>query len=434
MIVLISDIHFQDGTAGDHNLSADAFELFFDRVQQHVKRHNVEKVDVVLLGDVFDVLRSSYWLDVDDVSGTPWGSPHLNAKALERHVGTVLEGILGRNATAIDTFLNRVESLRKTHGIDIGIVYVPGNHDRLVNSLDTPREMVASRLGIPAEDWFNTVYENREHGVVAAHGHQFDPFNSERLGSLEPEHHDTVPIGDPITTVLITQIPQLVEKEALSAGVGGPKLENLVRNFRNLENVRPLSAVGDWLMDQVGQHPGLEKSIAGAIRQAIEHFNDLSFVEDWYDRHDRYFQFDEADKIQITLSAMKLFTPNLAGRILGLAEALGRKDRYADGASFLLNKYDWARLCVLGHTHSPRQCSLSLTKTASRSHRMKTYLNTGTWRPRHHKCWDGSGFADWKEMTYVVVYKPQEWKHTRKGETHPSTTPKFETWTGTLEK
>ena len=30
MLVFISDLHFADGTAGEHNLSSQAFEYFFD--------------------------------------------------------------------------------------------------------------------------------------------------------------------------------------------------------------------------------------------------------------------------------------------------------------------------------------------------------------------------------------------------------------------
>jgi hypothetical protein len=51
-------------------------------------------------------------------------------------------------------------------------------------------------------------------------------------------------------------------------------------------------------------------------------------------------------------------------------------------------------------------------------------LNTGTWRGRYTKATRDGSFVSWKNMTYVIFYKPDE---------RETPFPVFETWTGTLK-
>ena len=69
MLVILSDLHLNDGTTGA-TLPPGAFSLFTERLQDLAFaaswRANgiyrpVERIDLVLLGDVLDVLHSARW-------------------------------------------------------------------------------------------------------------------------------------------------------------------------------------------------------------------------------------------------------------------------------------------------------------------------------------------------------------------------------------
>ena len=79
------------------------------------------------------------------------------------------------------------------------------------------------------------------------------------------------------------------------------------------------------------------------------------------------------------------------------------------------------RYVVYGHTHIPEQVAIRVVEN---SNRQDIYINTGTWRTRYHKTIEGMRFIGWKNMTYVIFYKPEE---------RDSKFPAFETWTGSLK-
>ena len=76
MLIFISDLHFIDGTAGAHNIKPKAFDYFFEDLRGIIGDPNnaVQEVIFVFLGDIFDLLRTTYWLTTP-VDETPWGTP-----------------------------------------------------------------------------------------------------------------------------------------------------------------------------------------------------------------------------------------------------------------------------------------------------------------------------------------------------------------------
>ena len=58
MLVVISDIHFVDGTAGEHNLPYGAFEsVFLSDVASLAKEKKAKEMKLLLLGDIVDATR-----------------------------------------------------------------------------------------------------------------------------------------------------------------------------------------------------------------------------------------------------------------------------------------------------------------------------------------------------------------------------------------
>src|SRR4030042_1060900 len=91
MLVFISDLHFVDGSAGEHNLSHRAFEYFFEDVAAIAAKpsNNIKEIKIVLLGDIFDLLRTESWFDYP-VDERPWGDKE---SAIEVHACTLFDAI-----------------------------------------------------------------------------------------------------------------------------------------------------------------------------------------------------------------------------------------------------------------------------------------------------------------------------------------------------
>jgi UDP-2,3-diacylglucosamine pyrophosphatase LpxH len=428
MLVFISDLHFEDGTAGEHNLSDEAFTIFFKDLIWHAERRKAEDVTVVLLGDVFDLLRTTYWFGVPKEQ-RPWGLARLRKTELVPHAEEVLSRVVNKNGAALEAFREGVRSLRAKH-IKTSVVYVPGNHDRLVNVLPTLRGKARHELDLgDTRDPFDEQFRCAEHAVLALHGHQFDTYNVE---PITPENPDGVPIGDPLTTELITQLPELVV-EALHKGdpsLTPTELDAIRCDFQELDNVRPMWAVVDWLRGHIRRHTDREAAVHQAVDTALDAFRGVAFVKDWFDLHDTWNPSDQADRLQWSLWLAGHMTLKSAHKVAPLLErfkeVVSGPDGYEQAARKLFqNESAGTRFVVMGHTHEVVQKAISTPMTGSGAKHPRVYLNTGTWRPRQHPCADASGFVPWKEMTYVMLFRESERPHVGM--------PSFETWTGNLE-
>src|SRR3954452_20855340 len=104
MLVIVSDLHLTDGTTGA-TLDSGAMELFADRLSDLAWRASwraggsyqpIERLDLVLLGDVLDIIHSQKWLTSDL---RPWSD--LQSPAGSDAVAQITDGILRHNAAAI---------------------------------------------------------------------------------------------------------------------------------------------------------------------------------------------------------------------------------------------------------------------------------------------------------------------------------------------
>src|SRR5579885_3188916 len=84
MLALISDLHFCDGTAIMGNVAPEVFGLALREIHEIAARiararDRTTRVDLVFLGDIFDLLRTERWLEDErgdpvPLSERPWGS------------------------------------------------------------------------------------------------------------------------------------------------------------------------------------------------------------------------------------------------------------------------------------------------------------------------------------------------------------------------
>jgi UDP-2,3-diacylglucosamine pyrophosphatase LpxH len=428
MIVFISDLHFVDETAGKHNAPVDAFHILLDDLNASVKRRQeegfeVNEIKLVFLGDIFDILRTEQWFTVDERE-RPWGS---DPQKTEQLANKIFDDIISKNK---ETFKLLGKSLVDAIGFPVEPerIYVPGNHDRLCNLYPSLRRKVRRNLGMNAGSApFECAFQDAAHGVFARHGHEFDKFNYEGGPNHRYDDYMMIPIGDPITTELVAGLPWMVMQHPDVQKFSPKERKDLRSNLEDIENVRPFSATLEWLLHQVKNNKKAKVAIEESVDRLVERFEKLAFVKKWYDHHDQWTDWlDEADKIQAVLYLLKKFRVFRSEKWLPLldkAKQLFAEDELLEGAVKEFHHLnEQIQYIVYGHSHDPLQAAVRLTPgEPAKPH---VYLNSGTWRSRFHKCEEGHGFIGWKNLTYLIFWKPEE-----KGLVFPS----FETWTGSLK-
>lgn len=472
MLVVISDLHFSDGTAGEHNLHESAFkDVFLSDIASLAKDKECKEIKILLLGDIIDLIRSEQWFDVD-LSDRPWGSNGLSdipiprsASITDRQSMKILghvsdaeltnpkqppslekDTVLYKNWETFKFFREfKLELQNKSMDIPVQIIYVPGNHDRLCNLYPSLRKELQKMLGItidmntiegdPQSDWrFRYDFTDEDYGVYARHGHQYDPWNYAST-NLRFEDHLKVPIGDVITTEFAAKIPWMASRSRDKH----PEIkDDLIKNLKDIDNVRPLSSVLEWIYYRI------KKEDSGPIRKVIEHvldevvkgLLDIELVQKWrcpkthWDEALRalsspWLRWLSKDLVD------KLSTEDLLPLFMGMDEGaqVPEKDIYTQAAfnqERIWRENENIQFILYGHTHVPLQRPLDGEGNEV------FYLNTGTWRNRMYKTvgLDRSpDFVELKQMTYTIFYRKDEDLKGKKADTLS-----FDVWTGAKKK
>ncbi|MEM9658726.1 MAG: hypothetical protein AAF961_10230, partial [Planctomycetota bacterium] len=283
MLVIISDLHLTDGSSGS-TISPGAFQLLSQRIadlgagasnRRDGVYRPIDRVDLLLLGDVLDVIRSGRWLQAQP---RPWDD--VECPRLAATVAEITRGILTNNAEATGHLRQLAE-----HGIrvpaalsngrsatdalqqvPVRIHYMVGNHDWFYHLPGEPydrlRSEVTRALGLatppqapfPHEAWeSNELLQTlRRHRVFARHGDVFDPFNYEG-------ERDASSLGDVLVLELLSRFSALVEQE-----LGEDLPDSALIGLREIDNVRPLLLIPVWiegLLERSCPQPALRKQV-----------------------------------------------------------------------------------------------------------------------------------------------------------------------------
>lgn len=476
MLVAISDIHFVDGTAGKHNLPYKAFEsVFLADIAALAKDKGAKELKVLLLGDVIDLIRSTKWFDGKfKMKNRPWGAEGLKdipkpqrgslteaqcLKILGKVSAASLKNpkppeslsedtILYQNWDAFKLFRELEKRIAKhcRKEIPVQVIYVPGNHDRLCNLYPSLRKDLQKILGLTISKdavegdlkgddwWYRYQFVDEDHGVYARHGHQFDIWNFGGGNDFTREGHLLTPIGDVFTTEFAVKIPWMLNEFRNKYKEIG---DEFVKNAQDIDNVRPLSHVMEWLYyrikkeDQGQVREALDKVFENIVKELL----DIRLVQRW---RSPQTHIDEALRIASSrwLSWLtkelveKIDAEDILPLILGMTgdPEDPEKDIYTQAA---YNEIIWRQnkninFILYGHTHMPLQRPLD-----GGGEREVLYINTGTWRNRIHKTVGldkAPDFIDLKQMTYTIFYRRDE----DSGKV-PNTL-SFDMWTGTKKK
>lgn len=445
MLIAISDLHFVDQTAGANPFAGSAFELFFEDMDWYLSRRpQVQSVELLLVGDIFDLLRTNGWhqdkqgqaLPLED---RPWGQRGLQlqkqaaqdpmqptAGPMFSRAEAILADIIAAAQNQLQAFIQGVARIRQRVP-NTSVIYMQGNHDRLLNLHPKLRRMARQALGMPlSDDLFPEAMAFDEYGVYATHGHQYDPYNFG--GALPDGRQDLalVPIGDAITSELFSRIPLVAREQAqaMPSPLPPAEIQAMCQGLQQMDNVRPMIAVPQWLHSQAQGLPQFQAPIAEAVQKVFRYFNDIPFVKAWS------AQGGHPLAIKVFFECLEHFNFSIISRLLetlsGLLKDYAAKDPRPQAAAEIAAQYPAdAKYVLMGHTHEPKQSALAVSGPILGLQKPQVYLNTGTWRPRQHQCLEHGDFIQWKDLTYVVVYKKNE----RDG---GNPLPVFDTWTGKL--
>ena len=447
MLVIVSDLHLTDGTCGP-STSPGAFQIFAERLRElatagswrsNGRYQPISHLDVVLLGDILDPVRSAQWLARPNIR--PWQNPHdaefvgllskITTDILEHNDSGlgILRSLNGEQGLTVPTALRsgKINADGQRQPVAVRLHYMVGNHDWFYHLPGTKysalRKKIAGKMGLandPSEPFPHDPGESemllsvmRRHKVTARHGDQFDPIN---FGG----DRDASSLGDCIVIDLLNRFAIEVGRE-LSEDLSAAT----VLGLREIDNVRPLLLIPVWiegLLERTCEFPSLRKRVKSVWDRLAEEFLEIDFVR----RHDTWNPFDLVDGLQRALRFSKRLPVGWASSIVTWMNQI----RGVEGESYYhhaLAEQDFrnrrSKYIIYGHTHQAESIPLDASH-ASGCVLNQEYFNSGTWRrvyrqtclvPEQHE------FIPGDMMTYTVFFHGDE----RKGRP-------YEAWTGSL--
>jgi UDP-2,3-diacylglucosamine pyrophosphatase LpxH len=452
MLAIISDLHFCDKTAYEDHVDIEAFGSALDDIYEEaadVHKRRLDKtndaspchVDLVLLGDVFDLLRTAAWFDVP-VAERPWGS----VEALEARRIAPGAPVLGHAHRILDTIIERnpevlaVLKREPPPGVTVRRILLPGNHDRLALHDDTLYAKMRAALGAEADEQALANagihlhrLEMREYGVLARHGHEWDFFNFEsydpaqKTAEYVDDQYLPAPIGDPITTEIAARVPYEIDRELRSSTAFDQAEKDRIRKrLQRVEDVRPLLSSIVWVYQEAARlhescstdakRRDLSRALQVAIPRIVGEFRELAFYKEWLRRHDHFHilhpftgnpagALDDALRVleKVDVDTVEKLAPAFAS-FVSLATSGEDQNRTGAAREHLDRVGDHGlRFVVYGHTHEAEQVALSAGVAT-----MDMYLNTGTFRQRIFLTDDQKGFIPSDYTSFVYFLREDE--------------------------
>ncbi|MDT8306644.1 MAG: metallophosphoesterase [Anaerolineae bacterium] len=445
MLVIISDLHLTDGTTGT-TIGASAFEDFRVRLRELAMdashRANgvyrpIESFDLVLLGDVFDLIRTTLWND-EGAAVRPWEHREKPGHFADK-IAEVTAAILGRNQGALAALRACSQGKAITVPVAPGaaeqvpvpvrIHYVVGNHDWYYHlpgaAFDAIRATVNEAIGLAngpgpyphaPEESERLMEVYRRHRIYARHGDIFDPFNY-----IEAKGRDAATLGDALVVDLINRFPHLLRQRMTDLP------PEFVDGLDELANVRPSLLVPVWV-DSLLSSSDLTRAQNHAVKriwnELADRFTELPFVR----AHDKPLLLDEVDGLEATLKLSARFSFRDIARIATFVQKRFWKGGFSYARHALKEpafKNGTADHIVYGHTHHYEV--VPLHRRYDGQHEVSQIcFNSGTWHVIHERTLKSDSlmtpqFTHFHVMTYIAFFAEDE----RSGR-------RFETWSGTL--
>ncbi|MFN2123385.1 MAG: hypothetical protein ACK2UP_07790, partial [Candidatus Promineifilaceae bacterium] len=395
MLVIISDLHLTDGTTAE-TISSDAFSRFRGRLQELAYFASfrgepgpykpIETIDLVLLGDVLDLIRSTQWSDEmtgDDNYARPWNNlkDQEQRARLLRKVEQITDDILVRNKESFKQ-LRRLSSDKpitlppstaygfparnqKRLPVETRIHYMVGNHDWFWHipgaDFETIRRKIVTTMGLanPPGPFPHDPLESqaisrafRDHRVFARHGDIYDSFN------YDPRGRDYASLGDAIVIDLINGFPFKVRRQ-----MSGDLPAEFLNDLDQIGNVRPRLLSPIWIQSLLDRYE-IDKPTAVEVRRIWDEATDELLESDFVREQDSLNPFDAVDIMEMTLKFTRLLSfDTITSLVTWITNKLWGGDisfsKYALQENSFKNRT--ANYFVYGHTHHYEATPLAIS-------------------------------------------------------------------------
>lgn len=390
MLVFVSDLHLADS---ELNSSADTLALgnrLNEIVSQTVIRSS-ETVRIVLLGDIFELLKSEEWITANVRPWEPVSTLHRQT------VGKIFDEI----CTLHSVFFNRLRKIKESYPI-VEYVYVPGNHDRPLNTQmgDSARRRFREILPVQGNDsqLFVEDFVDSRHRVIAKHGHQWDPVNRYTTSGKAA-------IGDAVVIELLVRLTILV-REQLKLESDSP----LLKMLQEVDNVRPQAPkfMAQWILSSLDKTTSASaKVLQGCLEHLISDFRSLcQSVEFESTEMATWWQRFLQALAEVCVKSFGVLSTSLVLPAGG--DEPGPYSEFAlSDIEISLSEGDHSYI-LCGHTHIPEIVPLMRGRDPSRP---LVYMNTGAWRRVHRVAKyrkKNACFATWNEACIVTISSSEE--------------------------
>jgi len=377
VLIFVSDLHLRPG-ARAHLGRAEQFARFWERID---RRRYGQAAKLCLVGDVFDLVRANDWQN---------GAlrPYHDPSGLEPPV----VDLVTRTIAAEQDFFAAVRSKVEQGALEV--LYVVGNHDRLLHHAPRARAAVRAAFGMPGgESPFPSEARFPEYGVLAYHGHVADRLCHDPDGGA--------PISDMIAAELIIRFPAEIRR-ALS--IDHPRLDDI-------DDVRPIVAVPTWVRTLARTEEHRFGSDIGRVwARLVEEFLENRHVKEWFKAHHQRLRVDFAQRVKLLLQLSSRRNPREDSRLHTLHDLFFKlfEGRFARAGLKALERPEnqGLRYVVNGHTHFAAMTPLGMV-----GDRQACYFNIGTWRPIHqlgNVARKSPAFLAYDAMAYLAFFNPND--------------------------
>jgi UDP-2,3-diacylglucosamine pyrophosphatase LpxH len=384
MLVLVSDLHLVDTPdPTDHRVPRLIGRL--EDVAQLAATKKLEPLSVAFLGDIFDVLHSQKWLDEEL---RPWELPTSRHKELVRDIYLSID-------KANPAFLAGLRSLKGKHPA-VTLHYLPGNHDRVLNTEmgELARREMAQTFPVERTgELFQDTLVFPEYATMCRHGHELDPRNVYAMESAA--------VGDAVVIELLEQLPRLVAKRT-----GWAVSDERLKFLRELNCVLPqdMRTMTDWIFRGIA---GLEARERGVdIRGIFEEELLTIFAE--IDRlrtnnPDLFMLSNYFDWLMLLMRGkfrkgkLKLLFSIGRWKNFGIqADPFRERNLLQSQCMFAARFFEQFHVLAAGHTHEAKQDPDGAQR--------RQFVNTGAWNRIHYL----SPRASYDFDTVGLVYSRRE--------------------------
>ena len=402
MLAILSDLHLNDGTCGAL-LAPGAMNLLSERLCDMAWRASwradgsyqpIDRLDLVLLGDILDITGSQRWLAGD---ARPWSD--ITSHAVSETTAAIVDEILRKNVDCIRTLRALAteatislppatasgQPVLDAEELPVAVYthYMVGNRDWLLHlrgsQFDVIRHKIAHHLGLVTPHNRPFAHEAsecdelhealRRHRVLARHGDIFDPLSF-------AEDRDAASLSDAIAIELVAKFLGHIEDQ-----IAAELPAAAARALADIDQIRPILLIPAW-MESMLERTGCTLAQRSAIKRIWDYMAEQLLHLEIVRKCCAASSAEMLDGLAAALKFSRRDSADWTGRTLAFLNGL-RGAASPSYAMHALAEADFrnrrARQIVYGHTH----CHEILPLDASHADGYvlnQTYLNAGTWR------------------------------------------------------